>query len=283
MKKEVVIKEMSPQDFRRMQLLQLGMIAEVDRVCRENHINYSIFAGTLLGAVRHKGYIPWDDDADIVMLREDYEKFKLVAGQLNPEICFFQDHETDPEYRWGYAKVRRTGTTFIRAGQEHIKSKTGVFIDIFPLDDVPLSVPGQMLQDFYCYCLRKILWAEVGKYTDKNALKRGWFALLSHISPRTVYGLTKKMEKKSHNSTPNRVRVLLFPSLGKLYIKNPANTRYGMPKRWFTELADYEFEGHTFKGTKEYDEILKYIYDTYMELPPEDQREPHAPVSEYQF
>ena len=68
------IKELSPEEFRQMQLLQLDMLVELDRVCRENNINYTIFGGTLLGAVRHKGYIPWDDDADVAMLREDYSK-----------------------------------------------------------------------------------------------------------------------------------------------------------------------------------------------------------------
>ena len=113
--------ELTPEQIRTMQLLELDMLKELDRVCRENGIMYTIFGGTLLGAVRHKGFIPWDDDADVCMLRGEYEKFKRVANQLNPEICFFQDHTTDPEYRWGYGKLRRTGTTYIRAGLEHIK------------------------------------------------------------------------------------------------------------------------------------------------------------------
>lgn len=281
--KKAVIKEMSPEEFRRMQLLQLGMVSELDRVCRANHINYSIFCGTLLGAVRHKGYIPWDDDADIAMLREDYEKFKKVADQLDPNICFFQDHETEPDYRWGYGKLRRTGTTFVRAGQEHLKTRTGVFIDIFPMDDIPLSLPGQILQDFYCFCLRKILWSEVGKVSDSNAIRRGIYKLLSHIPKDFVYARTRKMEQKSRNTSPNRVRILLFPSIGKLYTKNSLRTLFGMEKNWFTNLTDYEFEGQTFRGTKDYDRILKYTYGNYMELPPEEEREPHAPVSYYEF
>ena len=164
------IKELSPEEFRTMQLLQLDMLVELDRVCRKNDIKYTIFGGTLLGAVRHKGYIPWDDDADVAMLREDYDKFKKVTNQLNADICYFQDHDTDPEYRWGYGKLRRTGTTYVRVGQEHLKCKTGVFIDVFPMDDIPRSTVGQMLNDFYCFCLRKILWSEVGnqkmEFTD---------------------------------------------------------------------------------------------------------------------
>ncbi len=89
MKKAKVIEG---SDFRKMQLLQLDMLVELDRICRKNNIIYQIWGGTQLGAVRHKGYIPWDDDADVVMLREEYEKFRAVADQLNPKICFFQDH-----------------------------------------------------------------------------------------------------------------------------------------------------------------------------------------------
>lgn len=285
MKKQKEITILSPEEFRRMQLVQLEMLVELDRVCRENDIKYSIFCGTLLGAVRHKGYIPWDDDADVVMLREEYDKFKKVCaeGKLNKDICFFQDHDTDPEYRWGYGKLRRTGTKFVRVGQEHLKCKTGVFIDIFPLDDVPKSLLGQRVQDIYCYCLRKILWSEVGKYQAENPLKRVWFSLLSKIPADFVYKLVNKMTAKSKNKNPNRVRVLLFPATGMLYMKHRPEIRYGMPKKWFLQLAEYEFEGHSFYGTKKYDNILRYTYGDYMKLPPVEERDPHSPVCEYYF
>ncbi len=111
-------KELSPEQFRRMQLVELDMLVEFDRVCRDNNIDYVLFGGSLLGAVRHQGYIPWDDDADIGMLREDYDRFKQHLNELDSSICYFQDHDTDPEYRWGYGKLRRTGTKYIRVGQE---------------------------------------------------------------------------------------------------------------------------------------------------------------------
>lgn len=278
------VKILTPEEFRKMQLMQLDMLVEFDRVCRKNDIRYTIFGGTLLGAVRHKGYIPWDDDADIAMLREDYEKFKKVADQLNPKICYLQDHETDPEYRWGYSKLRRTGTKYIRIGQEHLKCKTGFFVDIFPMDDIPLTTMGQMFNDFYCFCLRKILWSEVGKYSDNQSkLSKLTFKILSKIPSKKVFNRLEKMSKKSRNDSKNRVRLLLFPATGKLYRKNSIKTRYGMPKEWFTDLIEYEFEGKKFFGTKDYDTILTYIYGDYMQLPPEDKRDPHAPVSEYSF
>lgn len=273
---------LSPQEFRRLQLVQLETIVEFDRVCRKYNINYVISSGTMLGAVRHKGYIPWDDDADIMMLREDYERFKTVMNDLNPEICFFQDHTTDPEYRWGYGKLRRTGTKYIRLGQEHMKYKTGIDIDIFPYDDVPLSTVGQMIQDFYCYCCRKILWSEVGRVNCKGFWKL-WYSLLSKIPRERVFKWLSYYTKKSRNVSPNKVRLLCFTAIGKLYVKQPLKNRYGIPKKWFSERAEYDFEGHKFYGTKDYDECMKFWFGDYMKLPPKEQRQQHAPVSSIDF
>ena len=275
-------KVITGNDFRRMQLLQLDMLIELDRVCRENNIKYQIAGGTLLGAVRHKGYIPWDDDADVVMLREEYEKFKKIADKLNPDICFFQDHTTDPEYRWGYGKLRRTGTKYVRLGQEHIKCKTGVFVDIFPLDDIPTCTIGQMLQDFHCFCLRKILWSEVGKKTEKGFLKI-LYSFVSFIPVDFAFKQLHFYSTKSNNQSPHKVRTLCYTALGKLYYKHPIKERYGMPKQWFLDCADYEFEGYTLQGIKDYDAYLTYDYGDYMKLPPLEDRAQHAPVSDYEF
>lgn len=277
-----MIKEIKGKDFRKMQLTELDMLVEFDKVCRKYNINYVLFGGSLLGAVRHQGYIPWDDDADIGMLREDYETFKKHKDEMNPNICFFQDHDTDPEYRWGYGKLRRTGSTYIRVGQEHLKCKTGIFVDVFPMDDIPLSIIGQIFQDLHCYCLRKILWSEVAKENTVGFWKI-WFTILSKIPADFTFHGYEKYSKKSSNSSPNRVRCLGFPATGMLYKKNPLSERYGMPKSWFTDRAEYMFEEKKLFSSKDYDTVLKYIYGDYMKLPPENQREPHSPCSEIVF
>ncbi|MBR3357501.1 MAG: LicD family protein [Solobacterium sp.] len=275
--------EITGKEFRRMQLIQLDMLKEFDRVCRKHDIKYVIFAGTLLGAVRHKGYIPWDDDADIAMLREDYENFKKVASEMNPDICYFQDHTTDPGYLWGYGKLRRTGTTFVRAGQEHMKGQTGICLDVFPLDDAPKTLPMQMLQDFHCFCLRKTIWAQVAKENEKGFWKF-WYTLLSKIPVDTVYANANKWYiSKSSNDRPNRVRILFMPSTGKFYRKAPLPVRYSMPKKWFLERAEYQFEDTVLYGIQDYDAFLEYEYGDYMTLPPEEKRVAHAPCSSYDF
>ena len=274
--------ELNAEQFREMQLTELELLVEFDRICRNNNINYVLFGGSMLGAVRHKGYIPWDDDADIGMLREDYNRFKKHINELNPQICFFQDNDTDPQYRWGYGKLRRTGTTYVRVGQEHLKCKTGIFVDVFPMDDIPLNIPGQILQDRFCFCLRKILWSEVAR-VNTNGFWKIWFSILSKIPTSVPFAGYNHYAKRSKNSTPNRVRCLSFPATGTLYKKNPISQRYGMPKSWFTNRCEYEFENKYFFGSKDYDTVLKYIYGDYMVLPDSKGREQHSPFSEITF
>ena len=275
-------RELSSEEFRKMQLLELDMLVDFDRVCRKYDIKYTILAGTMLGAVRHKGFIPWDDDADIGMLREEYEKFKTVMSELNPNICYFQDHTTDPGYRWGYGKLRRTGTEYVRVGQEHLKCKTGIFDDFFPLDDCPKSIIGQMVQDFYCFCCRKILWSEVGRVSCKG-MKKIWFSLLSKIPTSIVFSLLSLYTKKSNNTNNSLVRTLCYTSIGKLYFKHPINQRYGLPKSWFLNCCEYDFENAKLMGSSNYDEVLSFWFGDYMKLPPENQREQHSACSYINF
>ena len=197
---------------KRVWAVQLEMLDEVERICKANGLKYFADSGTLIGAIRHEGYIPWDDDADIAMLREEYEKFRAVADEMDASVCYFQDHYNAPEYLWQYGKLRRTGTSFVRAGQEHMKGKTGVFIDIVVLDDCPKSVLGMELQDLWCFFLRKILYSRVGK-VNEIGMKKAIYSFLSVIPVKWIYGRVERMASRSNNSTPNRVRTLLFPNV----------------------------------------------------------------------
>ena len=273
---------LTPEEFRKLQLVETELLVEFDRVCRMHDIKYVMIGGTLLGAIRHKGYIPWDDDADVAMLREEYEKFRRVSHELNSELCFFQDHYSDPGYLWGYAKLRRVGSEYVRDGQEHLKNKTGIFIDIMTFDDVPKSVTMQMAMDFYCYCLRKIQWSHVAKVHTRG-FWRFWFSILAKIPIDFVFSCIERLAKHSNNTSPNLVRQLTLPSQGKLYRKHPLVQRYGIPKHWFLERAEYEFEGHRFYGPKDAHGFLEFVFGDYMKLPPEKEREQHASCSEIKF
>jgi len=274
---------MTNEELRKMQLLQLDMIAEVDRICRKYDIPYIIYGGTMIGAIRHKGYIPWDDDADIGMLRENYEKFKSHIDELNPDTCFFQDHDTDPEYFWGYGKLRRTGTVYIRKGQEHMKYQNGVCIDIEPFDDVPNNLLLQILMEWDCFLLRKICWARVGKKNAKGIAKLV-YEVLSLIPISYVFSRYNHYAKRSRNDSGKPVRILSLPSLGNDYVKtNPWPIKFGTPRKWLTERAEYDFETLKLYGPKDYDGYLKYHFGDYMTLPPEDKRDMKHNCSYFEF
>lgn len=261
--------------------VQLELLSEVDRICNTYHIRYSIGYGTLLGAIRHKGYIPWDDDADILMLREEYEKFKACCQKHLKAPLFLQDHETDEEYLWGYAKLRNLNTTYVRVGQEHIACKNGVFIDIFPLDGVPGALPLQMAQDFLCFVLRKCLWAKVGSRQERTGFKRAAYAALSVVSKEKIYGIYDKLVSLSNRKKRKRVRCLLFTAPGKHWKKRkkPFRERYGFKREWLEERSRFEFENLRLWGSRDYHECLTYLYGDYMALPPQEKRLAHAPVS----
>lgn len=278
------IKYITGDELRRLQMNLLDCLMEVDRVCRANDIRYCIAYGTLLGAIRNKGFIPWDDDLDIVMTREEYDKFARVADQLNPSICFFQDNDTEAAYPWGYGKVRRAGTRYVRVGQEHLKHRTGIMMDVFPMDDLPKSLFGQKLFYGICFVLRKMTYAQVAWVSESSFLWRTWYKILSFIPTRLVHGISKLLQRRHNNSTPNRAHNMFWKPEGMDVSENRPEERYGWRKEWLTDLAEYEFEGHLFFGPKDYDASLAWTYGPdYMTPPPVEDRKPSMPCSDYSF
>lgn len=265
---------LSDEELRRVQLTQLELLKEVRRICDLYDIKYTIIAGTLLGAVRHGGYIPWDDDADIAMMRSEYERFREVCEEaIDHENYYFQDHRNTKGYRWGYAKFRKKGTLFLREGQEDMPYEQGIFIDIFPLDYLSDNYFIRMVQNFRCFCIRKVLWARVGKNVDKSAVKRVVYGLLDKIPEENIKQVLNNYVAKCNKKKSDWVRILMFPT---------PNKQYGYLKKWYENLVKTNFEGEDFFGIADYDEYLQFKFGDYMELPPESERKVH-PVSELQL
>lgn len=263
--------EINQTTLRKIQLIQLELLCEVDRICKKWEIKYNIIAGTLLGAVRHGGYIPWDDDADIAMLRPEYEKFrKACKEELDREKFYFQDERNTRGYRWGYGKLRRKNTLFLREYQEHMPYKQGIFIDVFPLDSVSDNYFMRSIQNFECFCVRKMLWARVGIIAEKNFWKRQIYRLLDKIPENKIREYYHGMIYRSGKKQTKMVRILLFPT---------PNSVYGYYRCWYEDSADIVFEGKVFCGIKDYDNYLSFKFGNYMELPPVEKRKTH-PVSE---
>lgn len=264
---ELFVIEINDEQLRQIQLTELEMLIEVDRICRKCGIHYNIIAGTLLGAVRHGGFIPWDDDADVALLRPEYEKFRLVCEtELDASRFYFQDHRNTPGYRWGYGKIRRKGTLFLREHQEHMPYGQEIFIDIFPLDNVPDNYLLRCLHNFHCFCIRKALWSEVGKIADKSALLRMVYRLLSRIPLSSILSHYDEYVKTGNKMSTKMVRILTFPT---------PNTMYGYERAWYENSGDILFEGKCFQGISDYDAYLSFKFGNYMTLPPIEQRKVH--------
>lgn len=121
----------------KLQKVELEMLIEVDRICRKNNIKYSIMYGTLLGAVRNSGFIPWDDDCDIMFKRNEYEKFfEACKKDLDTSRLFLREHRTDPRYLFGHSKSRRNDAVFKKDDQGNIKKYDDIFMDSFIHDNI---------------------------------------------------------------------------------------------------------------------------------------------------
>lgn len=267
--------ELSAGELREMQIVQLEMLVEIDKICTKHNIKYCLGYGTLLGAVRHKGFIPWDDDIDILILRPEYEKLIKICKTELDEKFFFQETRTDLHYRWGYSKLRRNGTEYIRSGQEHMHYHTGISIDIFVMDNVSDNQFFMRLNDIVCFALRKILWSEAGKISEKSALLREWYHLLSYFPVKVVFSIYNRIIKRNNKKETKLVRNMLF----QMFHKN----QFGYKREWMTNLIKMEFEGHMFSVPKGYDDYLIYNYNNYMKLPSLDQRIGHEAISTFKL
>lgn len=262
--------QLSREELRKIQLTQLELICEVDRICRKMNIHYNMVGGTMLGAIRHKGYIPWDDDADIGFLRKEYERFRQACKtELNHDKFYFQDCRDTAGYRWGYGKLRRKGTEFIRLEQEFMPYEQGIAIDIMPFDNVPDSVIGKRLHLLACFLYRKVFWSAVGRVSEPNPVKRTVYKLLYRMPEEVVFGSYQKFIDRCEKKRTKQVRILTFPT--------PKGV-YGYERRWYTQLKKYEFEGLKFPGAADFDGYLRVKYKDYMQLPPPEKRKTH-PIS----
>ncbi len=164
---------MKKEDIRNYQLKQIVLLDEIDRVCKKLHLTYYLIAGTLLGAVRHGGFIPWDVDLDIAMPRNDYQKLKEYYLTNPSEDFFYEDYDTEKYHNSTHALLRLKGTRVIRKRLAHIDNKikhNGFFLDIFPLDKAPNDEKLQEKQIRDLKRIKKIFYYKEGQFFE-NASK----------------------------------------------------------------------------------------------------------------
>lgn len=268
--------EYTPELIRKMQLIELEILKEIDKICRENGIAYQADGGTLLGAVRHEGFIPWDDDIDIRMLRKDYERFcEICKTELDSDKYFLQTYYTDPGYRWGYARVLRKDTFFNRENQEMLTMQRGIFMDIFPCDGMPEKGINKNLFNFECFIARKIMYSPVGAVHEKNIIKKNLYKILRHLPKKVGIYLFEYLIHKYENKDTALIRTLGW---------NGKEENLGFQRSWMLESCELPFEDMQIKAPKDYDAFLRFMFgDDYMTPPPVDKRIPKHTAVEIIF
>lgn len=270
-------RELTEEETHQMQMIQLEILLEVKRICEMFGIKYGIDGGTLLGAVRHNGFIPWDPDIDVIMLREEYEKFfRASETYMNHKKFFLQEERTDSEYRWGFTKIRKNNTELIREGQEHLKMKNGIFIDILIMDYVPDHYLPRKLHKAFCAYSRFVMWSEVGKYWERNTIKRFMYKLANHIPVKSIFRQLRYVRTRCNARPSKYVR---YMTCRYTYNKKLE----GIKADFFNSYDYYMFENYKFPGFSKYDEYLTILYGDYMRLPPPESQKSHMPVASLKF
>lgn len=256
------MKEITSSELKK---LELDILIHVASFCEKQGIQYWIDYGTLLGAVRHHGFIPWDDDIDIAMRRDQYEQFASTFSDPNGRYVF-KRFEDDPNYHYAFGKVLDTNTVLYEPNKKK-GLKIAVYIDVFPYDNAPeddgefAKLIARRNQNIH---LRRLQISEKhngGKI--RSCLVDIFGKILKIILPASI--LVRKqieLENKYRN-----VRTKYVCDLG-----GEGKTR--LEKDWLHEFEDIEFEGRFFKAPKEYDKVLTAKYGDYMTLPPVDKRVP---------
>lgn len=259
---------MDQKNLRKLQLLQLEILKDIDKICTEHHLTYYMVGGTLLGAVRHNGFIPWDDDIDIAMYREDYNKIQKILISNMSDKYFVQNFYTDRYYTRYIAKVRLKGTRQVEKGLAEVDSHKGVYVDIFPLDYVKkksgleLWVRGAIVRCLFAYKTMRV-GTNHEMVKAKQVLKQllRWITFLipnAFVNRLFDYSCSKDNGKACLYTTSFASR---YRWKRQLY----TNSVFGKGTR-------LDYEGCRFNAPVQYETILKRIYGNYLEFPPEEKR-----------
>lgn len=254
--------ELTNDDLSKLKEKELEMLKLFLNICQKHDLQYYVLGGTLLGAVRHQGFIPWDDDIDVGMPRKDYQRFLQMGQHALPEGFFLQTHITDPGFPANFAKLRNDRTTFVEYSMKDCPIHHGIYIDIFPLDFYPEHFS-------FLFDLKHLLL----KLRITDAFSPGNMKLSAR--------LLRRLSRLLYPSVRCAVlaREQLFRSVSETAcLANHCGAwgkKEAMPRSWYAEGALLPFEDLDVLAPKEYDRWLTQVYGDYQKLPPADQQIPH--------
>ncbi len=258
-------------ELEELQKIELEILITIDNLCKEYNIKYYLAGGTLLGAVRHKGFIPWDDDIDIAMPRNDYEKFIELMKEKQKGRYRLLSMETTKGYPYPFAKMVDTKTRLVEEIGKDIE-EMGVFVDIFPIDGMGNEKQEAMKRLMKIIRLRSRIWEASLK---KNEIKNKESRLINRIVKACfTIGIRIFGIRRSYNYMMNFVKQKDFESSEWIAsaVGGAGIERELIKREYFENTIEMEFEGKVFRAPVGYEKYLSNLYGNYMKLPPMEQR-----------
>lgn len=265
-------KNLKEIELQEMQNIELKILEYVDSICKKNGINYYLDSGTLLGAVRHKGFIPWDDDIDIIVFRKDYDLLLNLLSTNEGYYKLFTKENTD-NYFYLFAKVVDTRTTIIEEGTRLIPGY-GVFLDIFPIDYYPIEEKSRNMFLNKLNIYRKFIGYSVLSEEAYSALS---FFRKFKYNLSKAYGWKRGL-RKIENLCKKQMYVESDYAVNIVASSDPNRM---VPTSVFEGFETLEFEGEQYPVPKKYDDYLKILYGNYMEIPSEENRVTNHKIRAY--
>lgn len=268
---------METYDMSRVHEANLTILKEIDRICRKYNIRYMLDAGTLIGAVRHKGFIPWDDDADVAFTRNQYDAFMKVVKRELPEGLELLEPDS---FRGGKGFYDFTARIIYKKSRCHEDSPQMAFyegklnhlwVDLFVIDRLPAGRAGAAATKFLHMAVYGMAMAhrdklDFGKYSLMNKILVGGLATVGRIIPmKAIFAMQKALALKDRNSK-GRLRYYSNYQPDFLYVT--------LDKDWCDQVEDIDFEDTRLMIPKGWHQVLTLVYGDYMKLPPEEQRVP---------
>lgn len=261
------------KDLATIQKNELIILKEIKRICDKHKIIYYLSSGTLLGAIRHGGFIPWDDDIDIEMPLPDYKRFLKVCETELDKRFFLQNYKTDPNDHQAFTKIRMNHTTFMPSHHTKHHIHHGFWVDVFPVVKLPKS---RVIQSINKKLIQISNYVQMGDFIKANYDE--FYGKLGKVGIKLVLAFNKlpmSFRKKLHS-------LMLAPVM-----RNPRHdkllsyvwTTYDyLPTNIYEELIEWKFENEYFMIPKRYDEYLTKMFGDYMTPPPESERVGHGTI-----
>lgn len=237
---------------------ELEIINEIDKFCRNNDIQYSMIGGTLIGAVRHHGFIPWDDDIDIAMTRENYDKFEKMFKSSKYKVLTYKN---TLNYYYSYIKVVDKGTILFERKLKDFKDN-GIFVDVFPIDKVQENLKEVKKINIIAK-IRNIAVTNEKIIKEKRIVQKLLYPIVKNINVQKLCRYMDEIAQKNNKQN--------FKMCGTI-VGGTSNEKNIIPVELFKEYINLKFENLNLMAVKDYDKFLRIVFGDYMKLPPEEQR-----------